>query len=165
MHWEAMQKMNSILDDLKLDFANVLDVGSMDVNGSYRGSVEKRGWAYTGLDISKGPNVDVISVDPYGFPVDNNMYDLVMSGSTMEHVEDIWLWVPELVRVLKPNGYLVILTHTSWEYHPHPVDCWRIMPDGMRFLFDLTEKLIDYDISMFNIRDISAVARKMDDGA
>ena len=26
---------------------------------------------------------------------------------------------------------------TSWVEHRHPVDCWRILPDGIKFLFDL----------------------------
>lgn len=140
---------------------NVLDVGSFDVNGSYRPLVDKHGWNYLGVDVVPGKNVDVVSQSPYAFPFEDERFDIVMSGSTMEHVEAIWLWVPELVRLLKPGGMLAIITHTHWAYHPHPVDCWRIMPDGMRFLFDQTRQLTDYQIEMYCATDISAAAWKV----
>ncbi len=86
-----------------------LDVGAYDVNGTYRPLVEGSGWRYTGLDVAAGPNVDVVTADPYKFPFDDGAFDVVLSGSTMEHVEAIWLWVPELARVLKPGGLLVLV--------------------------------------------------------
>jgi len=141
--------------------ANLLDVGSYNINGSYRPIVVTKGWQYTGVDIVPGKNVDVVSDDPYHFPFDDGAFDIVISGSVMEHVEAIWEWIPELVRLVRPAGMLVIITHTHWCYHPHPVDCWRIMPDGMRYLFDETKALENYDINMYNDADISAVAWKV----
>jgi SAM-dependent methyltransferase len=161
MHKEAMAQMTKILDAHQPEGkVNLLDCGSFDVNGNYRDMVVRRGWKYIGIDIAPGKNVDIVSEDPYRFPFENNAFDVVISGSTMEHVKAIWLWVPELVRVLKPGGLLAIITHTYWAYHPHPVDCWRIMPDGMKYLFDLTGQLEQYDIQMYCPTDISGVARK-----
>jgi SAM-dependent methyltransferase len=161
MHAESMQQMTHILDAWQpAGLVSLLDVGSFDVNGTYRPMVERRGWQYTGLDVTAGPNVDIVSPDPYRFPIDDNTFDVVVSGSTMEHVQAIWLWVPELVRVLKPGGLLAIITHTSFMYHRFPVDCWRVMPDGMVYLFDLTVQLEQYEISMYCQSDISGVARK-----
>lgn len=160
MHKEAYAQMDKLLGRWDRGPAKVLDVGSYDVNGNYRALVVDRGWNYTGTDITPGRNVDVVSPNPYSFPFDNDSFDIVMTGSTMEHVEAIWLWVPELVRVLCPDGMLAIITHTHWAYHPHPVDCWRIMPDGMRYLFDLTGRLHGYDILMYCATDISATAWK-----
>jgi len=141
--------------------ARCLDVGSRNVNGCYRPLVEARGWQYTGLDIAAGKNVDVVTPDPYCFPLDSDAYDMVISGSTMEHVQAIWLWIPELARVLKPGGMLAIYTHIAWEIHQHPVDCWRILPDGMTYLFDLTGCLERYTIRTHGGTDICGVAYKM----
>ena len=161
MHKEALAKMTEILNAHRPEGkVNLLDVGSYDVNGTYRPLVTKRGWKYTGIDIAPGPNVDIVTQDPYRFPFGRDTFDVVISGSTMEHVKAIWLWIPELVRVLKPGGLLAIITHTQFVYHPHPVDCWRIMPDGMRYLFNLTGQLEDYRIEMYCQTDISGVARK-----
>lgn len=159
MHEASMAQMSRILERWQGN-ASILDVGSYDVNGTYRPIVEQRGWTYTGLDVSAGPNVDIVTNDPYRFPVADNAYDIVISGSTMEHVQAIWLWVPELVRVLRPEGMLAIITHTNYPCHRYPVDCYRILPDGMSYLFDLTSKLYAYDIRMYNETDISGVAYK-----
>lgn len=139
--------------------AKVLDVGSYDVNGSFRDIIEGRGWSYTGLDITNGPNVDVVSIDPYRFPFEDGEFDLVISGSTMEHVEDIFLWFDEVVRMAAPGATIVIATHTSWDYHPHPVDCWRIMPDGMKFLVRKSG-LIESSVITSTKTDILLIARK-----
>lgn len=161
MHAEARHAMNNILDSCRLSgVMNVLDVGSYDVNGTYRPLVQDRGWRYTGLDVAAGPNVDIVSPNPYKFPIAAGSYDIVMTGSTMEHVEAIWLWIPELVRVLKPGGMLAIVTHWQFPEHRYPVDCWRIMPDGMSYLFDQTKKLYDYDIAIVSPYDIAGVAYK-----
>lgn len=161
MHPASMNKMTEMLKRYPGKDARVLDVGSFDVNGSYRNLVESKGWSYLGLDIAPGKNVDIVSIDPYHFPFDDNRFDLVISGSAMEHVEAIWLWIPELVRVLRKGGMLAINTHTQWAYHPHPVDCWRILPDGMKFLFDQTGQLEDYQIGMHSKTDIAATAWKV----
>lgn len=143
------------------EHANVLDVGSYDVNGTFRPLVESRGWHYTGLDVSAGPNVDVVALTPFNFQFADNTFDIVMSGSTMEHVTAFWKWVPELVRVLKPGGLLAIHTHWQFMEHKFPIDCWRVLPDGMRFLFDDTHSLVEYDIAIRNHMDITGSAFKV----
>lgn len=121
--------------------ASVLDVGSYNVNGTLRGVVEKRGWTYTGLDIVPGDNVDVVAEHPYEYPFADGFFDAVISCSTMEHVAAIWLWVPELVRILRPGGLLVIVAPNRWKVGHSPPDCWRILPDGMEYLLTLDDRL------------------------
>lgn len=159
MHPQAVKLMKESLLRYKQHQANVLDVGSLDVNGNYRRMISSRGFSYTGIDITPGKNVDIV-VEPYSYPFPSNYFDIVISGSTMEHVKDLHLWISEIVRVLKPGGLLSITTHTSWDYHPHPVDCWRIMQDGMIYLFDRTHQLEHYKIKLPNKTDIGATAIK-----
>lgn len=140
---------------------SLLDVGSFNVNGTFRPLVEGQSWQYTGLDVTAGPNVDVVADDPFSFPFPNNHFDVVISGSTMEHVTAFWRWIPELVRVLKPGGFLAIHTHWQFPEHRYPVDCWRVMPDGMRFLFDETRQLERYEIRIANHMDIVGSAFKV----
>ena len=66
MHATSMSEMARLLGRWPAPDADVLDVGSMDVNGSYRALIEGRGWRYTGLDIAPGANVDVAADDPAG---------------------------------------------------------------------------------------------------
>lgn len=160
MHSEAYQAMSDLLDQVHMTGAACLDVGSYNVNGTYRKLVEARGWKYTGLDLCAGPNVDVVAPDPYQFPFKSGSFDVVITGSTMEHVKAIWLWVPELARVLKSGGMLAIVTHWKFQEHRYPVDCWRILPDGMRYLFESTGVLREIDVRIASPYDIAALAEK-----
>ena len=159
MHLSSYTLMLSTIDVHDIEKALVLDVGSVNINGTFRPIIEDRGWTYFGLDQYSADNVDLVA-DPYKYPFADNTFDFVISGSTMEHVPSIWLWVPELVRILKPLGTLVILTVWKCNQHRTPVDCWRIFPDGMSHLFDLTGQLTEYNISMPNDMDLYATAIK-----
>ena len=53
-----------------------------------------------------------------------------------------------------------IVTHWSFKEHKYPIDCWRIMPDGMKYLFDQTGKLERYSIGIVSQYDIGARAWK-----
>lgn len=119
----------------------VFDIGSYDVNGSHKPSVLAAGFQYVGLDISPGPNVDFV-VPPYLWNLlANDSCDYVISGSCLEHVEAPWLWAKELERVLSPGGMCIVLLPYSIGEHRYPVDCYRILPDGLRFLFTQWAKL------------------------
>jgi hypothetical protein len=111
---------------------NVLDVGSYDVNGTYKPIFLLPDYTYTGIDITPGPNVDRV-VEPYNFGPEQ--YDVVISGSCMEHVEDIFAWARALMQTCRVGGTICVTAPHTWPQHRHPVDCWRIYPDGMRFAF------------------------------
>ena len=114
---------------------DVLDVGSMDVNGCYRDLFPEPTFKYKGLDIVAGKNVDIVTTDPYHYPIEDNSYDIVVSGQCLEHVEDIYAVADEMIRVLKPNGLMGVIVPNTWEEHKFPIDCWRFFPDGLRWLF------------------------------
>jgi SAM-dependent methyltransferase len=86
--------------------------------------------------------LSIIATDPYAYPVASQTYDLVLSGNVMEHVEDIHKWYTELVRILRPGGFIVTVMPWSWPYHKAPLDCWRIYPDG----FNSFVETFDLDI-------------------
>lgn len=115
---------------------SILDIGSYDVNGTYKNLIPTN-CLYTGLDIVNGPNVDTVASSLYSYPFPDNKFDFVISGQCMEHVQDLHRWIQEVVRVTSPNGYICLIAPSSWEEHRHPIDCWRILPDGMKFLFNL----------------------------
>lgn len=152
--------MDDLLARHKADTARVLDVGSYDVNGTLRPLIEKRGWSYLGLDLEAGPNVDVVSEEPYLYPFAGGAFDVVVSAGTMEHVEALWYWIPELARMLRSGGLLALTTVWQCPEHRYPRDCWRILPDGMRFLFDEAEALRDYRIVKMDTGDLGASAVK-----
>jgi SAM-dependent methyltransferase len=108
----------------------VLDVGGADVNGSYRDIFNASNVEYLGADLQDGPGVSVHMTDPYKIPLEDGSVDLVISGQMLEHCEFFWLSFCEMMRVVKPDGYLFLIAPSSGGIHRHPVDCYRFHPDA-----------------------------------
>ena len=136
MHASSYEKMLKFRDQhlsakvgMTLD---ILDVGAMDVNGSYRPIFEQAGWRYRGADLEPGRNVDIVLADPYKLDgVATNSLDVVISGQALEHMPRFWMFMLEVFRCLKPNGLCCIIAPAGGYEHRYPVDCWRFYPDGM----------------------------------
>lgn len=165
MHRQSFHTMGRELDKLVLPAgADVADVGAYDVNGTYRPLVEVKGWRYTGLDVAPGPNVDlVVPLRGLWTPAHPGLagrFDLVISGSTAEHVEDLHVWIENLAAILKPGGMLIVYTHHSFPFHRFPIDCWRILPDGLKWLFGRPGCLDVQEIRFVDEHDILGIARK-----
>ena len=144
----------------------VLDVGSMDVRGigSYKNMFTfdgiQKNWKYTGLDIAPGLNVDLVSPDPYKWPIQDESYDVVISGQCAEHVEAPWIWVKEIERVCKKGGYLFVIAPFIHKEHRFPVDCYRYVPDGFAYLFGKHCNFEVLDTAISNNMDTYIAARK-----
>lgn len=115
----------------------VLEIGPSGVPSVYQKIVGGSNFQWDTLELYETyPGITYVSQHEYEYPVDDNKYDIVVSGQVMEHVKKIWTWLEELKRITKPNGKIIIINPVSWPYHEFPVDCWRIFPDGMRALAD-----------------------------
>jgi SAM-dependent methyltransferase len=114
----------------------VVDVGSMDVMDipcSYRTLFEPR-FRYIGVDIEPGRNVDLVMPSEFNTGLPDRFADVVISGQCLEHCRNPFRLVKEMFRIA--NGYVFITAPWSWEIHRYPVDCWRILPDGMKELIE-----------------------------
>ena len=110
----------------------VLDVGSYGINGTYREIFSDNRFSYTGLDIVEGPNVDYVPKDIYNWKeMENDKFDVVISGQAFEHIEFFWLTMQEIARVVKKGGYVCIIAPSNLREHRFPFDCWRFYSDGM----------------------------------
>ena len=115
----------------------IADIGADDVNGCLRPLFPSKLGVYVGYDLQAGPNVDVVLRDPYRWPeIPDGYYDVVVSSQTIEHVPKPWLWVREIARITRPGGLVYISTPNTIGYHPYPIDCWRLWPDGMRAVME-----------------------------
>ena len=137
MHPSSFDKMAAFcrdhLDSRRDERLEVLDLGSYDVNGSYRPIFDAPAWHYVGADIAPGPNVDLVLRDPYDWrELRSESVDVLVSGQTFEHTEFFWETALEIARVLKPGGLCCIIVPSAGPEHRFPVDCWRMYPDGLR---------------------------------
>jgi SAM-dependent methyltransferase len=84
--------------------------------------------------VQRSVPVTHIANSDYSFPIADDTYDIVLASNVIEHVRKIWRWLPELARVTRPGGFVIIINPVSWHHHGFPADCWRIYPDGMHAL-------------------------------
>lgn len=136
MHQSSMKNMAAFRDQHLAQLGNspltILDLGSQDVNGSYRELFDRPAWRYTGLDMAPGKNVDIVLRTPYVWKeVRSNSADVVVSGQAFEHIQFFWITMLEIARVLKRGGICCILAPSGGPEHRYPMDCWRFYPDGM----------------------------------
>ena len=122
-----------------LNSVTIVDVGSMDVNGSLKEVIPKNS-KYIGVDFAEGKGVDKVLKDPYNLPFENNSVDVVVSSSCLEHSELFWLSFIEIIRILKPNGLFYLNAPSNGAFHRYPVDCWRFYPDSGNALVKWAKK-------------------------
>lgn len=136
MHLSSFERMQDMANRFLVQDGpiSVLDIGSYDVNGSYKPIFQHGENRYVGLDMAAGPNVDIVPVSVYKFPLASNSFDLVVSGQTFEHTEFFWMTWLEMVRVIKPDGLIFLIAPSRGPEHRYPQDCWRFYPDGYRAL-------------------------------
>jgi SAM-dependent methyltransferase len=125
---------------------DILDVGSLDGKGDYNYSdiFNEENWTYTGLDIQAGHNVNIVVTDIYNwFELEDNTYDVVISGQFFEHLEFFWLTMSQIERVLKPGGYVCIIVPSNGPKHGGDMpNCYRFYEDGLRAM----AKYVDLEV-------------------
>ena len=112
----------------------VLDLGGADVNGSYREVFGNPPFRYWAADIAPGASVNIVLDDPYHVPLGDGSIDIVISGQTLEHSEFFWRTFEEMVRVVRRDGFIFLITPSTGPIHRYPVDCYRFYPDAYNAL-------------------------------
>ena len=128
-----MEYVAGAVERYDLAAGRILEIGSANVNGSVRSLFTGE---YTGIDHREAEGVDLVmrAANLY-FP--DATFDTVVSTSMLEHDPSFWLTLPEVGRVLKPRGFLILTTvATGFPYHDPP-DYWRFEMDTIPILCEL----------------------------
>lgn len=75
-------------------------------------------------------NIDIHS-PLHHIPVESNCFDAILCIAVLEHVENPEEVVPELYRVLKPGGHLILEVPFLQPEHKVPTDFQRYTKDGL----------------------------------
>ena len=137
MHDSVLAWVGQTLQRDDIAGRRVLEVGSYDVNGSVRPTVEAlEPLGYLGVDQSAGPGVDLcVEATDLSAEGGADAFDVVISTEMMEHVVDWRPIITQMVEVLAPGGLLLITTRgPGFPYHPYPIDTWRYTIDAMQAL-------------------------------
>lgn len=94
--------------------------------------------SYLNLDLEEGsvPDKTIVCDITKKIPLRSNSVNFIYSNNCFEHVNAPWLAARELVRILKPGGYIFVSVPWAWRYHPVPIDYWRFSPDALVYLFN-----------------------------
>ena len=132
--WLVLRDMARVLRGLIADpvlglrGSNVLDFGCG--TRPYEPWFVAAGARYSGADIDTAHEVPIGEDGKLGCA--DGEYDLVASFQVLEHVWDIGTYLREARRALRPQGRLLLSTHGSWLYHPHPRDYRRWTAEGLQ---------------------------------
>lgn len=111
------------------DKAVVVDVGAGAA--PYRTLFTAFGAQYKTCDIDSSQGAEIVFTPGTEIPVPSGTADRVVSFQVLEHVWDLDWYLGECRRLLKPDGLLMLSTHGTWLYHPHPTDFRRWTRDGL----------------------------------
>jgi SAM-dependent methyltransferase len=132
--WLVLRDMARVLRALIADPAlglrgsRVLDYGCG--TRPYESWFTAAGAQYRGADIDSAHEV---RIRPDGaLECADAEYDLVASFQVLEHIWNLDAYLGEARRALKPQGRLLLSTHGSWLYHPHPGDYRRWTAEGLQ---------------------------------
>lgn len=139
----------------------VVDIGSTNINGSYRELFDPARFDYIGVDLAAGPGVDLVIDDPHRLPLAAGSADVVISGQMLEHNAFFWLTFQEKVRLLADDGFIFMIAPSRGQIHRFPVDCYRFYPDAYAGLATLTNTvLVDCWLDDNHWGDLVGVFRK-----
>lgn len=137
-------RISRLLANLPTD-ATIVDYGAGDT--PYRDLLaDDPARKYLSCDLD--PEADIRLTPDGRLPLGDGSADAVVSFQVLEHVPDVHLYLSECRRVLRPGGRLLLSTHGTWLYHPHPTDFRRWTRDGL---------LLDIEHSGFEIESITGI--------
>ena len=135
MHRSVMVWTAEQIQKHGLHRSSVLEVGSLDVNGSVR---ELFLGDYLGVDMRDGPGVDRV-LDAHDLASIYRWFDVIVSTEMLEHDSAPWLSVRAMRAVCRRDGWL-LLTARGYDatgcfpVHGYPEDHWRFSVTGMAHL-------------------------------
>lgn len=130
MHKYAKRFITEHADKLR---GVVLEVGSLDVNGSIREIVD----ISVGVDMRPGKGVDLVC-DVKHLPEHFKLgsFDACVSLDTLEHVEDWKTFCKVTWDMVKEGGWLVMsIASELKKYHPYPDDYIRLSKEQIKTIY------------------------------
>lgn len=129
-----MDYVGAAVEAHDLAAGDVLEIGSRNINGTPRRFFTG---TYIGVDMVDGPEVDIVAVSD-SLPFPDESFDCVVCTEMLEHDPNPWLTLPEIARVLRPGGFVILTARgIGYPLHGFPDDYWRFTESAFRHLFEL----------------------------
>lgn len=140
-HIEQIEFCTSVKNRFRDYFKNcdVLDVGSMDINGNNRYLFKE--YTYTGVDLGDGCNVDIVAPDGAHTVEFNGLkFDVVISTECFEHDRH---YIATFKHMIRHCRGIVLFTCATTGRGEHGTD--RVRPNSSPFTNDYYQNLTQAD--------------------
>jgi len=124
----ALRRLIAGLPPVQRTAPRAVDLGAGDA--PYRPLFEAAGYDYLACDIDAPAPLRIVPGQPLALAAGSAA--LVLSFQVLEHVWDLDAYLGEAHRLLADDGRLVLSTHGTWLYHPHPTDFRRWTRTGLQ---------------------------------
>lgn len=111
-HPQQLNFIKDVKEKFNSKFLNskILEIGSLNINGSVRPFFEN--CEYIGIDLGKGPGVDVVC-EGQNYNEADNTFDVTISCECFEH-NPYWLETfKNMIRLCKPGGIVIFSCATT----------------------------------------------------
>lgn len=143
---KTLKWIKKVQKEFKLKHKEVLEVGSLDVNGNPRELFKEAG--YLGIDIKGGKGVDTIhDARAVHYRYGQESFDAVLCFNVLEHIPDFWQALRSMGRVLEKGGYFYIsVPHIGHSEHDYPSDYYRFTEAAVREVIMEGYDVLDLEI-------------------
>lgn len=136
----------------------VYEFGALEVNAPNTRDLFS-GQEFIGADLVPGKGVDRV-LDLRSLDLSDACAETVVCLDTLEHVEFCRQAIAEMHRVLRPGGYLALVTVFAFPLH-HTPDLWRFSVEGLASLLrSFPFPIIVQAGQTFSPHTVAALARK-----
>jgi len=160
---------------LKSPNLRVLDLGSATGGNtlhiaSLGHTVTSVEYSDIGIEIQKSKGISVVWADTRKLPFEDESFDVVICLDVIEHIEEDFMVIEEISRVLKCSGRFLISVPEDpklWSSHDVSVNHFRrYTRDSLLNLVKSTDlKIKNLWSTLFLLRPIIVIARKFDSGS
>lgn len=115
--------------------AEILELGSRRVNYGDKWNEYFKEANYLGFDYYPGEIVDVVGDVHKLSQYFDKRFDLIFSSAVFEHLAMPWKAALEIIKILKPGGYIFIETHYCFNSHERPWHFFQFSEEALNILF------------------------------
>jgi hypothetical protein len=135
----------------------ILEIGSRARSGTTLRDLFGANLEYIGVDVTDGPNVDIVADAHHLSEFVNDTVDFICSISTFEHFIMPWKVVLETNKILNMGGRIFSHSHQTWPEHDVPFDYFRFSEQAWSGLFNVHTGFRIIDVKSGHPVAVSAV--------
>ena len=126
------QFLHTVKDKIR---GSVLEIGGVAKDREFYDFALEHVTSYCCVNLEPGAGVDVVGDAHNPELVAADTADTVFIFNVLEHCYEPQRVVQNIHRWLRPGGWCLALVPTAQRLHDRPADYWRLLPDGLNYLF------------------------------